>query len=242
MTISRNGVVPLILAGGRGTRIAHLFPDLPKPAIPVAGKPFLAWLLVQLSEFGFAQVVVSGGYRFQDLRKKVSPYIPRGMEVVWVDEKQFLGTGGGAVYAAKESRLRPDFWLILNGDSYLGGAWLEQILATNQGEACLVAREVDDTSRYGSLEVYQGWLKAFHEKQGKGRGLINAGIYFFPRIWLNQNVKSTLQSLETEFFPSWIQQGRKIRVVQSHAPFLDIGTPENYRRADIFFSDLKASS
>jgi D-glycero-alpha-D-manno-heptose 1-phosphate guanylyltransferase len=242
MTASRNGVVPLILAGGRGIRIAHLFPDLPKPGIPVAGKPFLAWILVQLSEFGFAQVVVSGGYRFQDLRKKVSPYIPQGMEVVWVEEKQLLGTGGGAVYAAEESRLQPDFWLILNGDSYLKGEWLEQILATNQGEACLVAREVDDISRYGSLEVNQGWLKAFHEKQGKGRGLINAGIYFFPRIWLNQNVKCTPQSLETDFFPRWIQEGQKIRVVLSDAPFLDIGTPADFCKADIFFSNFKASS
>lgn len=239
MTVFRNRVVPLILAGGRGTRIADLFPDLPKPAVPVAGKPFLAWLLAQLAQGGFCKVVVSGGYLFPVLKERVAPFIPVGMKVLWVEEKHALGTGGGAIHAAKESGLQPDAWLVINGDSYLRGDWALKVRPPKNGEACVVARKVDDISRYGSLEVEHGRLRSFCEKQGKGAGLINAGIYFLPRMWLTGKVREVALSMERDLIPEWIRAGRTIRVLESSDPFLDIGTPEDFRQAEAFFARLR---
>lgn len=242
MTGSLEATVPLILAGGRGTRIADIFPDLPKPAILVAGKPFLAWLLAQLSQVGFARVVVSGGYRFDVLKEKINPHVPKGMEVVWVKEEQPLGTGGGAIHAAKESKLQPESWLVMNGDSFLGGDWPKKIQPKNRGEACLVARKVVDSGRYGRVEVDHGRLIAFREKQGGGPGLINAGIYLFPGIWLNKQSNDTPRSMELELIPGWIREGQKINILEVDAPFLDIGIPEDYYRASAFFYNLKGQS
>ena len=235
MTVPTAATVPLILAGGKGTRIARLFPDLPKPAIPVGGKPFLAWILRQLDGAGFTKVVISGGHLFQVLKSKIGPYVPTGMEVIWVEEPTSLGTGGGATYAARESRLQPTRWLVMNGDSYLGGDWPMRMAMQKGGEASLVACQIANTGRYGRLEVVDGRLKTLQEKQAGGPGLINAGVYFLPRIWLNENVKQISRSMETELIPCWLAAGRTIRVEQVEAPFLDIGTPEDFQKAELFF-------
>jgi D-glycero-alpha-D-manno-heptose 1-phosphate guanylyltransferase len=235
MTVPTAVTMPLILAGGRGTRMAGLFPELPKPAIPVAGKAFLAWVLSQLAGVGFSKVVISGGHLFEVLKAKISPHVPAGMEVIWVQESKPLGTGGGAMHAARASGLQPQHWLVMNGDSYLGGDWPHLMASKKNGEACLVARQVADTGRYGRLEVTEGMLKSLQEKKSGGPGLINAGIYFLPRIWLNENVKEISQSMETELIPGWLSAGRTIRVEQVEAPFLDIGTPEDFQKAEPFF-------
>jgi len=242
MTVSRNGVVPLILAGGRGTRIAHLFPDLPKPAIPVCGKPFLAWILNQLSKAGFSKVVVSGGYLFDVLKEKVTPHIPTGMSVVWIQEKRPLGTGGGVIHAAKESGLHPAFWLVMNGDSYLQGNWLRMTGSTENERAYLWACRASDTGRYGRLDVNQGSLQSFREKQGGGSGLINAGIYLIPSFWLNAPLMIPPRSIERDLIPEWLTAGKKMTVFETEASFLDIGTPETLGQADAFFSSPEVFS
>jgi len=239
MTLPMAVTVPLILAGGRGTRIAGLFPDQPKPAIPVGGKPFLAWILAQLAGAGFFKVVISGGHLFEVLKVKIGPHVPAGMEVIWIQETKPLGTGGGAIHAARESGLQPNHWLVMNGDSYLGGDWPNLIAAKKDGGACLVARYVVDTGRYGRLKAVDGRLKSFQEKKTVGGGLINAGIYFLPCIWLNENVKEFPQSMETDLMPDWLAAGRTIRVEQVEAPFLDIGIPESLDAAESFFRNLQ---
>lgn len=127
----------------------------------------------------------------------------------------------------------------MNGDSYLAGNWVETMVKTDPSEAWMVARNVKDTGRYGRLEVKQGELVAFREKQGGGEGLINAGIYLLPGIWLNEVMKPGALSMENELIPRWLSEGRMIRVQEVDTPFLDIGTPEDHEKADTFFTNLE---
>jgi D-glycero-alpha-D-manno-heptose 1-phosphate guanylyltransferase len=225
------------LAGGRGTRIAHLHPDLPKPAVPVAGRPFLAWILTQLAAAGFRQLVVSSGYRAEELRHNVEPFVPKNMEICWAVEDSPLGTGGGAAWAAQKSGWRPEAWLVMNGDSYLAGFWPDQI--RQPGGAALVAREVADTGRFGRLEEKAGRLVRFSEKAGGGPGLINAGIYRIPAGWLEAVPPGSAASIETDLIPAWIQEGRGIGVLRESGEFLDIGTPASLASADDFMRHQK---
>ena len=242
MTHSFDRPVPLILAGGRGTRIAPLFPDLPKPVVPAGGQPFLVWIMAQLAKAGFTRLVISGGYLFDVLRSTIEPHLPKGMEVVWVRETQPLGTGGGVLHAVQNSGLTADRWLVMNGDSYLAGNWVETMVKTDPSEAWMVARKLTDTGRFGRLEVNQGKLIAFREKQVGGEGLINAGIYLLPGIWLNEVMRSGALSMENDLIPGWLAQGRKIQIQEVNAPFLDIGTPEDYARANVFFAEVKGQA
>jgi len=239
MARSSNCPVPLILAGGRGIRIAALFPELPKPAVPAGGKPFLVWILEQLSKANFTKVVISGGHLFDVLRSEIEPHIPRNIGVVWVNERKPLGTGGGVVHAVRESGLIPNNWLVMNGDSYLAGEWVQTMKESNPLEAWILARKVGDTGRYGRLEAKQGEMVTFREKQGVGEGLINAGIYLLPSIWLNGVMEQGVLSIENDLIPRWLAEGRKIRIQEVDTPFLDIGTPDDYARADAFFADVE---
>ena len=220
------------MAGGRGTRIAHLYPDLPKPAVPVGGQPFLAWILRQLFRAGFRQAVVSSGYLAPQLRREVEPFVPTGMEIRWVVEQSPLGTGGGAAWAARHSGFHPQDWLVLNGDSYLDGGWPGKILRTKG--AALVARELADTGRFGRLEEQDGRLLRFSEKASGGPGWINAGIYRIPARWLEEMAAGGAASMETDLFPAWLGGGREIFVLKESGAFLDIGTPESLADADRF--------
>jgi len=239
MARSSNCPVPLILAGGRGIRIAALFPELPKPAVPAGGKPFLVWILEQLSKANFTKVVISGGHLFDVLRSEIEPHIPRNIGVVWVNERKPLGTGGGVVHAVRESGLIPNNWLVMNGDSYLAGEWVQAMKESNPLQAWILARKVGDTGRYGRLEAKQGEMVTFREKQGVGEGLINAGIYLLPSIWLNGVMEQGVLSIENDLIPRWLAEGRKIRIQEVDTPFLDIGTPDDYARADAFFADVE---
>jgi NDP-sugar pyrophosphorylase family protein len=234
MTVLRDVTVPVILAGGRGTRIADIFPNLPKPAIPVAGKPFLLWLLGILYRAGFSDVVISGGHLFEVLKEKVSTHIFKGMNVHWIEERELLGTAGGAMHAAKKSGLQSDFWLVCNGDSLVCASFTEFLGCLNGAQAAVLSVWQDDASRYGTLEVGGGSiLKAFREKR-PGSGWINAGVYLFHTSILSRFPHRRPLSFETEVFPSLLKKGVKVRVHQVRAPFLDIGTPDSFALAESF--------
>jgi D-glycero-alpha-D-manno-heptose 1-phosphate guanylyltransferase len=82
-------------------------------------------------------------------------------------------------------------------------------------------------------------MVTFREKQGVGEGLINAGIYLLPSIWLNEVMEQGVLSIENDLIPRWLAEGRKIRIQEVDTPFLDIGTPDDYARADAFFADVE---
>ena len=71
--------------------------------------------------------------------------------------------------------------------------------------------------------------------------MINAGIYLLPGIWLNGVMKQGALSIENDLIPGWLSEGRKIQIHEVDAPFLDIGTPEDYARTNTFFADLKGA-
>lgn len=108
----------VILAGGRGTRIAPVTRDLPKILIPVAGKPFVEHQFDLLRASGFTDVLLCIGYRGHLIREHVGDGTRFGMKVVYVEESpdQLKGTGGALIHAL--DALDENF-MLLYGDSYL---------------------------------------------------------------------------------------------------------------------------
>lgn len=223
-----SGVVAVILAGGTGTRVRHLLGELPKPMAPVAGRPFLEWQVRYLARQGVRRVVLSTGYRAEAIAAHFDPQPVRGVQTICVAEPQPLGTGGGLLWATRHSGLNPQTWLVLNGDTLccadLGRA--ARHLADPEISGVLLAREVEDASRYGSLALdARGCLRGFEEKR-PGRGLVNAGVYLLRAALLEDFPAHTPLSLEREVFPALTARGRLLKVETMQSPFLDIGTPE----------------
>jgi D-glycero-alpha-D-manno-heptose 1-phosphate guanylyltransferase len=230
-------VLPIILAGGKGTRIATLHPGIPKPVVPVLGTPFVCHLFQQLADAGFEDVVVSIGYEEQKFRSEISRAGTQPLRIHFVAEEQPLGTGGAAAFAARSCGVASQKYLVMNGDSYLGGGWPEQLRNVTENQACILSRWVTDVSRYGALEFENDKLTGFREKSEEGSGWINAGIYLLPRDWLTGLTTGEPFSLEKDVLPQWLAEQKAIRVAFEWGEFLDIGTPETLRMADDFFEN-----
>lgn len=220
----------IVLAGGFGTRLREVVPDLPKPMAPVAGRPFLEILLQGLANKGFNRVILSLGH----MADKVVAHFGEqyaGMGLLYEVEDTPLGTGGAVRRAL--SRCREDHVFVFNGDTYLD-LEVDDIEAQWQKHRVpiIVAREVPDTARFGRLSTEGGRVTGFLEKGAGGAGLINAGCYVLPIAVLNDFAFGQQFSLETDFLAKTVgMQRMDLFVTNGH--FIDIGVPEDYARAQL---------
>lgn len=218
----------IVLAGGFGTRLREILPDLPKPMAPVAGRPFLEILLDHLARKGFQRVILSLGFMAERITKHFgSDYA--GMSLVSMIEDQPLGTGGGVRLAMEQ--LTSDHAYIFNGDTFLDldTSAVESLWLTT-GRPIIVARTVPDTERYGRLLVEAGRVVGFTEKGLAGPGLINAGCYVLPRNELNDFPLGEPFSLEQDFLVPLVES-QVVDAFITTGQFIDIGIPEDFHRA-----------
>ena len=223
----------VILAGGKGTRLQGLYPEHPKPLIPIAGQPFLHWLTLWISRHGPRHFVYSTGYMADQMERWSSDGSLPQLERLCRREREPLGTGGGLLNCLDLCR---EWVLVANGDGLVMDG-IDEILALRREgvDGGLLAVEVADASRYGSLKIAEGgWLRGFAEKV-PGHGLINGGLYLFRRDVLLQHFQPGKCSVETDIFPHLIATEARLKVIsRRNAPFIDIGTPETVSQAEDF--------
>jgi D-glycero-alpha-D-manno-heptose 1-phosphate guanylyltransferase len=218
----------IVLAGGFGTRLREVVPDLPKPMAPIAGQPFLEILLASLARKGMKRVVLSLGF----MAEKISAYFGAsfaGMELDYVVEEEPLGTGGATRLAMTHCDANHVF--VFNGDTFLDlevgsveAHWQKHRLPI------IVGRDVSDTARYGRLLFAHGQVKGFSEKGVSGPGLINAGCYVFNRGQLDGFDLNEAFSLEANYLTQAVARMR-FDLFLTLGQFIDIGLPEDYVRA-----------
>jgi D-glycero-alpha-D-manno-heptose 1-phosphate guanylyltransferase len=229
-------LIAVVLAGGFGTRIRHLHPDVPKPMIPVAGKPFLEWVIKYLAREGVKRIIVSTGFRGEVVERYFADNPLNAVSVRCVREQEPLGTAGGFLHATQSVAPPPSAWLVLNGDS-LAPAPLDGLIALLKDQSTLGAVlgvAVPDARRFGTLRVGGGGeLLGFVEKRA-GAGVINAGVYLFRPELVQLFPKRLPLSFEADVFPALTAEQRKLKVCVTDAPFLDIGTPESLPLAEGF--------
>jgi NDP-sugar pyrophosphorylase family protein len=221
-----------ILAGGLGTRLRQTVSDRPKALAPVAGRPFLSHLLDQIAAAGLQRVVLCTGYLGDQVQEAFGDRYGE-LALSYSHESSPRGTAGALRLALP--LLRSDPVLVLNGDSYCDVAlpnlvaWHEEHRTTSAGS--LLVTWVDDTARYGTVDLDDaGAVIAFREKSGQAiPGWINAGVYLLSRRLL-MSIPAGIASLERDVLPSWV--GRGLDGYRMKLPFVDIGTPESYARAE----------
>jgi D-glycero-alpha-D-manno-heptose 1-phosphate guanylyltransferase len=218
----------IVLAGGFGTRLRAVVPDLPKPMAPIAGRPFLEILLSVLAENGFRRVVLSLGYMADSVVGHFGEEFA-GMSLVHEIERTPLGTGGAVRRALR--RCESDHVFVLNGDTYLDLEFAEVEAEWQRDRVpIIVARAVPDTMRYGRLSTTGRRVTGFVRKGAAGAGLINAGCYVFPRAFDRDFPSDEAFSLEGDFLESAVAR-MPIHFFVSSGDFIDIGVPDDYERA-----------
>lgn len=225
----------IILAGGLGSRLKAEVPDCPKPLAPVAGRPFLAYILCQLQQSGFRHVRLSVGYMAQQIMDYCGDYF-EGLSISYAVEERPLGTGGAIVYASEGLPENQPIW-VLNGDTYfdINFPGMEQFYADQAADIVIALKYMEHFERYGAVELDSELrIKAFGEKTLREQGWINGGIYLFRPGLLHQYPSGTAFSFEQAFLEAHIESIRTFGFC-STGYFIDIGVPEDYRKAEADF-------
>jgi NDP-sugar pyrophosphorylase family protein len=225
----------VVLAGGMGTRLRSVVTDLPKVLAPVAGRPFLTYLLDQVADAGIQRVVLSTGYLAEQFAEVIGNRY-RNIQIAYAHEEQPLGTGGAIRFACGFAD--SDQLLVMNGDSYCDAGLSSYVGWHVDGgnDVSLMLAKVNDTSRYGTVEMdTNGRITAFIEKRPESTsGYINAGVYLFRRAMLEQ-FPSGPSSMERDLFPVWLRE-RSMMGWVTEAEFIDIGIPTDYERSHEFMA------
>ncbi|HJR77974.1 MAG TPA: nucleotidyltransferase family protein [Nitrospiraceae bacterium] len=219
----------IILAGGFGSRLRTLVPDVPKPLAPIRSRPFLEYLLDYLILEGFQQIIVAVGDRADSIIGHFKAQY-RTLAIRYSRETSPLGTGGAIRCALKAARSENVF--VLNGDTFAQIDY-RRMLSQQQETATsmtMAVKYVEDVSRYGRVEICRGQVKSLEFDGSLGGGYINAGVYLLPRRILEHDDLPEIFSFERDFLAPRIQHVRPRAFVMS-GYFIDIGVPRDYQRA-----------
>jgi len=224
----------IVLVGGEGTRLRPLTDTIPKPALTLVDRPFLAYMIEWLAAHGVTEAVLACGFLPDALQEALGDGEHAGVRLTYVTEPERRGTAGAIRFAADALGERlEDRFLALNGDvltdldlGALMGAHRER-----QAPATIALCKVEDCSAYGLVGVdAAGQVLDFTEKAGEPvPGEINAGAYFLERSVLDLIPPGREVSIEREVFPRLIGNG--LGALRLDGYWMDIGTPERYLQA-----------
>jgi mannose-1-phosphate guanylyltransferase len=223
----------LVLAGGEGTRLRPLTLTTPKPVMPLAGRPFLTFMLDWLARHGVDDAIMSCGHLSDEVERVLGDEY-HGVRLHHVVEEERLDTAG-PVRLAYDQGLLQERLFVMNGDCLADldlSAELRQHEATGAA-VTLGLVEVEDTSHYGVVPTNADMqVEAFLEKQTGPvpTNRINAGAYVIERSVVEQHIPSGRPvSFEREVFPKLVGHG--LYGWHGEGYWMDIGTPERYLEA-----------
>jgi D-glycero-alpha-D-manno-heptose 1-phosphate guanylyltransferase len=232
----------LLLVGGMGTRLRSVLSDKPKPLAPIGNIAFLELLVLQLRSQGFHQLVMCTGFQADQIKEQFADGRKWDVTVDYSEESRPLGTAG-AIKLAEHFVAQAAEFLVMNGDSFLE-LDLRRLIRFHRehgGSASIAVRRVPDAARYGTVHLDEkNRVVRFSEKIGIPEpGIINGGIYVFKRQ-VFQHIPDEPSSLERDVLPRLLGQG--VFALEQNGMFIDIGTPEDYARAQSLYESLSQAA
>ena len=226
----------IILAGGLGTRLRSEVPDLPKSMAPVAGKPFIFYVINYYKKQGITKFIFCLGYKHELIENYLEQTF-KGLDYKLTIEDEPLGTGGaihqGALITTTSNVI------VLNGDTFfeVDINQLSSFHDNKKADCTLCLKPMENTDRYGVVETNDdGRVTSFKEKRFYERSVINGGVYAL-------NVESFLSekfparfSFEKDYFEKYFTE-KKIYGIQQTGYFIDIGIPDDYNKAQEDFKN-----
>jgi mannose-1-phosphate guanylyltransferase len=228
-------VQAIVLVGGKGTRLRPLTDRVPKPALTLVDRPFLAYMVEWLAAHGVEEAILACGFLPDVLREALRGEEDRaGVRIRYVAEPEPLGTAGAIRFAADQLGDELDErFLALNGD-VLTDLDLTALLGAHRergARATIALHPVEDSSAYGLVRTGEGGeVLEFTEKTGRAvPGEINAGMYVLERSVFDLIPPGRAVSIEREVFPRLVGDG--LHGLRLDGYWMDIGTPERYLQA-----------
>ena len=236
----------MILAAGKGTRVRPLTYDLPKPMIPILGKPVMSYLVEHLAKYGVTEIMVNVSY----LHEKIEEYFGEGhqfgVQIGYSFEgytnddgevvPQPIGSAGGLKKIQEFGGFFDETTIVLCGDALidldLKSALFEH---RRKGALCsVITREVpwDKVSSYGVVVTDQdGRITEFQEKPAEAEAksnFISTGIYIFEPEVIDLIPKDTTFDIGSDLFPLLAKEGLPFFAQARSFNWIDIGTVSDY--------------
>ena len=226
----------IILAGGLGTRLREAVPDLPKCMAPVAGKPFLYYVISYFARQGIERFILSLGYKHEIIEDYIASEFGN-IDYTFSIEEHPLGTGGAIKLACRQASGKTV--LVLNGDT-LFRIDLNKLIPFHHmcaADCTLSLKPMKKFERYGVVRLNNDYsIQSFSEKNYYEDGLINGGIYALNVGKFQREDLPEIFSFERDYLEALYKQRRMYGVVQDEY-FIDIGIPEDYEKAQIEFAN-----
>lgn len=220
----------VIMAGGRGTRIAEINSEVPKPMIPILGKPILEYQIETLRRQGFCDIVLVTGYLGHVIESYFSDGSRFGVHIEYLREETPLGTAGALFYL--RGKIEEDF-LLLCGDLIFDVDLMRFYRAHRERGGLATLFTHPNSHPYDSAVIVAdeegkiiGWL---HKEEARGwyKNRVNAGLHFFsPRI-LERFSEPKKTDLDRDVLKPLIAGG-ELYAYDSPEYVCDMGTPERY--------------
>ena len=223
--------VGILLVGGRGTRLAPITSEIPKPMLPVAGKPVTEHQIIAAQRAGITTLVLATSYFSEVFIPYFGDGSKWGIDLRYAVEKEPLGTGGAIANAAAhlDKGASDEAVVIFNGDILSQHDLAAQIDFHKrcQADVTLHLIQVEDARAFGCVPTTaEGQVEAFLEKmENPVTNWINAGCYVFNREVIDSIPRDTVVSVERETFPALISNKRRVFGYKEGAYWLDIGNP-----------------
>lgn len=220
----------IVLAGGFGTRLRPWTLSVPKPLVPLLDTTLIEHSIRILPRSMVNRVIIAAGYGVEQMRSYFAN-LDVGLEVVIVEEKEPLGTGGAIVNCM--AAVRGNRFLVLNGD-LITTVDIPGMIAQHEGDSRLATISlwpVENPNRFGvaDFDTSDRAIKRFQEKPNLGEeysNLINAGCYLIEREVIEE-MPDGPHSIEREVFPSIARSGNMGGFCYT-GRFIDAGTPSSY--------------
>lgn len=226
----------IILAGGLGTRLRSAVPDLPKCMAPVAGRPFIAYLIDYFSAQGIQRFIFSLGYKHEVIEDFLKAAYP-ALDYISSIEDEPLGTGGAILKACSKARGKDV--VVLNGDTFFGVdvSLLANFHEKHDADCTLSLKPMANSDRYGVVEIAkENKIISFKEKNYYEKSLINGGVYLLNvENFMRESLPGRF-SFEKDYLEAFYTK-RKIYGCIQDKYFIDIGIPEDYQKANEDFKD-----
>ncbi|BCM89136.1 UTP--glucose-1-phosphate uridylyltransferase [Abditibacteriota bacterium] len=225
----------IILAGGMGTRLRPLTYTLPKPMLPVAGRPALAHLVEALAEAGCREVIITTNYLAEIVENQLTR-LSLPIPVRCVKEHKPLGTAGCVrnLYDELEER-----FLIIQGDAVAdinyGAFW--DFHAQSQADVSIAVMRVADTHEFGVCDVdSSGRIRRFQEKPRPEEAfsdLASSGIYVLEKKMFERVPDGVPFDFARQLFPDLMERHAKFFAWRMNGFWLDIGKSETYLQGNL---------
>ena len=224
----------ILLAGGQGTRLKAVTGDLPKPLVPLLGRPLAEHILRLLKKHGITEVCAALRYRPEDVMDAIGDGSRLGMQLTYRVEEQELGTAGAVKNCA--DFIGDEDVLVISGDAACDLDLTELMRRHREKGAAVTLALHRDASplRFGlAVTDGEGAVRAFVEKPGWSRvvtDLVNTGIYILSPEAIGAIPEVQTFDFGKDLFPLLLRKGALLLGVPLEGYWCDVGTPLSYYR------------